>query len=83
MLSEVNALASDEEKCYFLRIWLSENRKHASRAAVIRFAIDFSRSSKDVTATAVFFRDVLRAAGGLPETPGYLDEIGVTARNGT
>lgn len=75
VLSEVNSLSSDEEKIYFLRIWLSENRKHASRAAVIRFAIDFSRSSKSVTATPVFFRDVLRAAGGLPETPGYLDEI--------
>ena len=75
VLSEVNALTSDEERSYFLRIWLSENRTHASRAAVIRFAIDFSRSSKDVTATAAFFLDVLRAADGLPETSGYLDEI--------
>lgn len=75
VLAEVASLENDKEKGYFLRVWLSENKKHAGRLEVIRFALAFARSSTQMTPTPAFYLDVVRAVRGLPDSQSILSAV--------
>lgn len=79
ILMEVERMSSDEEKGYFLRLWLSENQQHGGREKVIRYAIRFGISSKNLSPTPGFFLDAVQAIDGLDCARELLAEIRTVA----
>lgn len=66
VLAVVKNMSSDQERSLFLRQWLEENRSHAGRLAIIKYALDFSIKSTEVNPSPSFFLSVAKCLVGLP-----------------